>query len=82
MKLASPKRREIYRKFIFGYTSLSSIPLIILAISIYKNAGGAGLVPGIPIYLVLFGGATYQFAKELRALKNEEKEEASKSHEQ
>lgn len=55
---------------------------MILALSIYKGAGGAGLVPGIPVYLLLLGGATYQFMKELRSLKREEQEAASKESKQ
>lgn len=66
------KRRILYRKFFIGYLCLLAVPAMILAFSIYKGAGWTGLVPGIPIYLSLLGGATYQFIKELRALKREE----------
>lgn len=70
----SAKRKAIYRKFLIGYLCLLAIPLMILALSLYKGAGSAGLVPGIPVYLVLLGGATYQFSKELRALKRGEQD--------
>ncbi|WP_207005735.1 hypothetical protein [Trinickia mobilis] len=72
MVTTSMKRKALYRKFLVGYLCLLAVPLMIMAISLHKGAGLAGLVPGIPIYLVLLGGATYQFIKELRTLKREE----------
>jgi hypothetical protein len=45
-----------------------------LILSISKGAGFSGLAPGIPFYVVVLGGATYQFMKEFRALNKEERE--------
>ncbi|VVE58685.1 hypothetical protein PHO31112_05360 [Pandoraea horticolens] len=72
MRRMLEKRKALYRKFAVGSLCLLTIPALILLLSIYKGAGGAGLVPGIPIYLALLGGAIYQFRKELRELKWEE----------
>ncbi|WP_244813747.1 hypothetical protein [Caballeronia sp. Lep1P3] len=82
MERKSAKRKALYRKFLVGYLCLLAVPLMILGISVSKGAGAAGLVPGIPVYLLVLGGATYQFVKELRALKREEQEATSKESEQ
>lgn len=66
------RRRALYRKFLMGCLWLIAIPIMFLILSFYKGAGWAGLVPGMPVYLTLLGGATYQFIKEIRALKQEE----------
>ena len=79
MRHVSLKSMALYRKFLIGYFCLAAIPLMILALSVYKGAGWAGLAPGIPIYLTLLGAATYQFIKELRALKQEEGESEKSS---
>ncbi|WP_175998877.1 hypothetical protein [Burkholderia stabilis] len=77
MRSISEKRKILYRKFLIGYLCLLGVPLMILALSIRKGAGWAGLVPGIPIYLTLLSTATYQFIKELRALKRESEDGSS-----
>lgn len=75
------KRKALYRKFLIGYLSLLGVPAVFLAFSIYKGAGWAGIVPGVPVYLTLLGAATYQFVKELRALKQREEVRATNREE-
>ncbi|CAB3755760.1 hypothetical protein LMG29739_02284 [Paraburkholderia solisilvae] len=71
MNEMTTKRKVLYRKYLFGYLCLLGFPIMILALSLSKGAGIAGLVPGIPFYVLVLGGATYKFIKELRALKSE-----------
>jgi hypothetical protein len=73
METLSKKRRMLYRKFLIGYVCLTAIPVMVLMVSYSKGAGWRPLLPGLPIYATLFIGATYQFVKELRALKREER---------
>jgi len=75
MRHISQNRKALYRKFVKGSLCVLGIPLVIVALAIYKGASWwAGLVPGVPIYLILVGGVIYQFIKELRILKREERE--------
>jgi hypothetical protein len=74
MEVVSKKRRLLYQRFLLGFSCLLAIPLMVVMVSLAKGAGWKPLVPGLPIYLTLFGGAIYQFVKELRALKREEQE--------
>ena len=47
---------------------------VALVISVSHGAGWRPVLAGMPLYVILFGGVTYQLIKELRALKNAERE--------
>jgi hypothetical protein len=76
MNIIFKKRKALYRKFLLGYVCLAAIPVMVLLVSYSKGAGWRPLLPGLPIYVTLFIGATYQFFKELRALKRDERSAA------
>jgi hypothetical protein len=66
------KKRQLMRRFAIGYASLLSLPLLALVFSLSQGAGWKPMLVGSPALLTLFIAATYQFIKELRALKREE----------
>ncbi|WXK22468.1 hypothetical protein IHE33_02950 [Mycetohabitans endofungorum] len=72
--MVSKKRKLLYQRFFLGFACLLAIPLMVLMVSLAKGAGWKPLVPGLPIYLTLLGGAIYQLVKELRAMRREEQE--------
>ncbi|WJF89110.1 hypothetical protein QS306_08135 [Paraburkholderia bonniea] len=67
------KKKILFKRFTVGYISLLSLPLLILGFSLAQGAGWKPVLVGSPAFLTLLGAATYQFIKELRALKREEK---------
>jgi hypothetical protein len=72
------KQRSVYRRAAIAFAAACTLPLFILCISLVKGAGWRPVLVGLPAYLTFFGAITYQFIKELRALKREE-EEAERS---
>jgi len=69
------KKKLIYRKFFIGYCSFFCIPFFFLSFSLLQGAGWKPIISGIPLYVTIFIGLTYQFIKELRALAREERGE-------
>jgi hypothetical protein len=65
------RRRSIYRRAAIAYAAACALPLFILSISLGKGAGWRPMLIGSPAYLTFFAAITYQFVKELRALKRE-----------
>jgi hypothetical protein len=61
-----------------------TLPFFILFVSLVKGAGWHPVLVGLPAYVTFLGAITYQFTKELRALKYEEHEteESSSSEDQ
>lgn len=66
------RRRGLYRRFAFAYASWLCLPLLVLVFSLAQGGGWKPVMTGSAIYLTFFWGITYQFIKELRALKREE----------
>ncbi|WP_144155931.1 hypothetical protein [Paraburkholderia sp. BCC1885] len=67
------QRRNIYRRAAIAYVAACALPFFILLVSL-KGAGWRPVLVGLPAYVTFFGAITYQFAKELRAPKYEERE--------
>jgi hypothetical protein len=65
-------RSDLYRRAAIAYAAACALPLFILAVSLGKGAGWRPVLVGLPAYLTFFVAITYQFIKELRALKREE----------
>nr|WP_083245617.1 hypothetical protein [Paraburkholderia nodosa] len=61
-------RRRLYKRAVVAYSGGVGMALFVLAISIHHGAGWRPALAGIPLYLTVFGGITYQLIKELRAL--------------
>lgn len=51
-----------------AYSGGAGMVLLALAISIHHGTGWRPALAGMPLYVTVFGGITYQFIKELRAL--------------
>jgi hypothetical protein len=64
-------RRKVLKAFSRGCFFLFLIPIFVLILSICKGANWKVLIPGVPVYLTLSGGAVYQLVKELRILKQQ-----------
>nr|WP_081053149.1 hypothetical protein [Burkholderia territorii] len=61
-------RRRLYKRAVVAYSGAIGIVLVALAISIRHGAGWRPALAGMPLYVTVFGGITYQLIKELRAL--------------
>ncbi|MGF6645035.1 hypothetical protein [Paraburkholderia sp. GAS82] len=68
------QRRNIYRRAAIAYAAACALPFFILLVSLVKGAGWRPVLIGLPAYVTFVGAVTYQFTKELRALKYEERE--------
>lgn len=76
MNYLSKKRRTIYKKFSIGYMCLLCLPLMFLVVSLAKGAGWKPIIGGLPVYVTIFVGITYQLIKELRSVSREERGES------
>lgn len=72
---ASKKRQSIVKRAAWAYLFALGIPAVVLAFSYAQGASWKPVLVGLPIYLTIIGSITYQFIKELRALKREEESE-------
>ncbi|MCG1054762.1 hypothetical protein KQH49_07245 [Mycetohabitans sp. B5] len=68
------KRRKLYRRFALGYLGILGMILVPLLFSIIQGAGWKSVLAGVPGYLTFFFAVSWQFVKELRALKREKRE--------
>lgn len=64
--------KKITKRAITAYTGAIGMVAFASAISIGHGAGFKPLLILLPLFLFVFGGITYQFFKELRALKQNE----------
>ncbi|MGA7777757.1 MAG: hypothetical protein WCA85_08585 [Paraburkholderia sp.] len=71
------KHKSIYRRFAIGYLGILGMVLVALGFSTAQGAGWKPVLIGVPVYLTFLVTVTYQFMRERRALKNEEREETS-----
>lgn len=62
--------KRIYKRAVVAYSGGVGMVLFALAISILRGAGWKPVLVLIPLYIVVFGGITYQLVKELHALKS------------
>lgn len=72
MTVMKERGRSLYRRAAIAYAAACALPLFILLASLSKGAGWRPVLIGLPAYLTFFVAITYQFIKELRALKREE----------
>ncbi|WP_455313768.1 hypothetical protein [Caballeronia sp. KNU42] len=73
--------KKIIKRAIVAYSAAVGIIALALVISIKHGSGWKPALAGMPLYVTLFVGITYQLIKELRALKREEQEEGSTNNE-
>jgi hypothetical protein len=70
----TPKTKSLYKRFAIAYSGILGMVLVALGFSIAQGAGWKPVLVGLPVYLTFFVVVTYQFMKELRALKREEQD--------
>lgn len=63
------KRRKLVRRFAVGYLGILGMVVVALGFSFAQGAGWKPILVGAPVYLTFFVVVSYQFTKELRALK-------------
>lgn len=68
-------KRAIFIRFLKAYLSLAAMIVFVLTVSLAKGAGWKIILVGMPLFLVIFGGITYQLIKEIRALRREDSQE-------
>lgn len=68
------KKRAVLKRACWAYACALGIPAVVLTFSYSQGANWKPVLVGLPVYLVIVGSITYQFIKELRILKREERE--------
>jgi len=63
-------KRLIWRALI-AYSGALGIVALAVVISVVHGSGWKPALAGMPLYVTIFGGITYQLIKEWRALKRE-----------
>lgn len=77
------QRKALLRRLVIGYLGVLGMVMVALAFSLLQGAGWRPVLTGTPIYLTFFAAITYQFIKELRAMRREkEPERSSRADEQ
>ena len=75
MKSVSTEYEQQLKKLILralvAYAGAIGVVAVALAISVSHGSGWKPTLAGMPLYVILFGGVTYQLIKEFRALKKE-----------
>ena len=67
--MVDEERQALYRRFGKAYLSLFAIIGVFVVVSMVQGAGWRPALAGMPLYVTVFGGITYQLIKEIRALK-------------
>ena len=73
------KRRSPVKRALIAYSGAVGIVVFALAISVSRGAGVKPLLVLSPLFVILFGGITYQLLKELRDIKRESRESTNSS---
>jgi hypothetical protein len=64
----------IVRRYVKAYLSLIGIIAAFVGISMAQGAGWRPALAGMPLYVILFAGITYQLIKEIVTLRKRERE--------
>ncbi|WP_226383511.1 hypothetical protein [Burkholderia mayonis] len=67
----SQARRKLLKRAVIAYSGAVGIVAVAVVISLANGAGWRPALAGMPLYVTVFGGITYQLFKEWRALKRE-----------
>ncbi len=70
--MLSSDKKVFFRRYLKAYLSVFAVIAVVVAISEAKGVGWRPALAGLPMYVILFVVVTYQFVKELRALKRKE----------
>ncbi|MCW5300532.1 hypothetical protein DXT88_20385 [Herbaspirillum lusitanum] len=70
------KLKNIIKRALIAYLGGLGTIGVVLAISIGHGSGWRPALAGLPLYVTIFAGITYQLFKEVRALKREEQQES------
>ncbi|EUC12604.1 UNVERIFIED_ORG: hypothetical protein BDU10_9599 [Burkholderia sp. CF145] len=67
--------RKLIKRAVIAYSGALGIVALALVISIVHGAGWKPASAGMPLYVTLFVGITYQLVRELRAPKRKEQKD-------
>ncbi|EUC17704.1 UNVERIFIED_ORG: hypothetical protein BDU10_7519 [Burkholderia sp. CF145] len=67
------KRKALIKRAVFAYSGAIGLVVFALFISLRHGAGAKPLVILLPLFVIAFGGVTYQLVKELRTLAREKR---------
>lgn len=73
--MKTKQRTLLVRRYIRAYLSLIGIIAAFVGVSMAQGAGWRPALAGMPLYVILFAGITYQLVKEILALKKLERED-------
>jgi len=62
------------RRYVKAYLSLIGIIAACVGVSVAQGAGWRPALAGMPLYVIVFGGITYQLIREIVNLKKQERE--------
>ncbi|OLL27986.1 hypothetical protein BTH42_29795 [Burkholderia sp. SRS-W-2-2016] len=65
--------KKLILRALIAYAGAIGVVAVALAISVAHGSGWRPALAGVPLYVILFGGVTYQLIKEFRAMKQEER---------
>lgn len=69
--MRNDQKQALLRRYTKAYLSLAGIIGAFAAVSLAKGAGWKPALAGMPLYVTVFVGITYQLVKELRALRRQ-----------
>ncbi|MFL9880578.1 hypothetical protein PQR63_19435 [Herbaspirillum rhizosphaerae] len=67
--------RKLIKRAVIAYSGGVAMVLFYLGVSVSYGKGFEPLLIPLPLFIIVFGGITYQLLKELKALKREAQQE-------
>lgn len=68
------RKKAVLKRACLAYACALGIPAVVLTFSYSQGANWKPVLVGLPVYLVIIGSITYQFTKELRSFRREQRE--------
>jgi membrane protein implicated in regulation of membrane protease activity len=72
--MKNKQEASMVRRYFKAYLSLIGIIAAFVGVSVAQGAGWRPALAGMPVYVIVFAGITYQLIKEIVKLKKQERE--------
>lgn len=66
--------KKLIMRALIAYTGAIGVVAVALILSVSHRAGWKPALAGVPLYVILFGGITYQLVREVETLRKKERE--------
>lgn len=70
MAMKNIETKKIYYRYVKAYLSLLAMILFFAAFSLIRGGGWKPLLIPMPLFVLIFAGITYQFARDIRVENN------------